>query len=61
MDSLLVCRLCGRKMSVYSTRKITVGTYSSLLRRRKCPVHDDYRTASVELPKDLAIDVLSDD
>lgn len=61
MDDILCCKICGRRMMVYSTREQDVSGFRTLLRWRKCTKHDDYRVATLELPKDLATEVLSDD
>lgn len=61
MESLTHCPICRRKMMVYESREQTFNGFHTVLRRRKCPVHPDTRNSSLELPKDIALEVLRDD
>lgn len=60
MTPINLCPVCGCKLAVMETRTIDLAGFQTIWRRRKCIAHGG-RYTSIELPEDLARDVLSDD
>lgn len=59
--SIVRCAKCGGKLQVYETREQKINGLLTIMRRRRCDRHRDYRAFTIEMPKALAMEVLSDD
>ena len=59
IEDIVTCT-CGKKMMVYNARPRVIGGYRVFCRRKKC-VGCGIRISTVEMPADIANDVLRDD
>lgn len=54
------CPICRSKLTVVETRSVEVGPYRTVWRRKRCHKHPG-RYATMELPEDLAREVMAED